>query len=90
MKTTHQIAKELLALPDVPLVIEGWVGMSSYGHETIAVMTEYDPTGTAILVQRPTAEAAAKWMREARPKVPGEEGEPRWLNIGQDTEYLED
>jgi len=48
---THQIAQELLALPDVELVIEGWCQMAGY---TMAVaMTNYDPEGTAILWQQP-------------------------------------
>jgi hypothetical protein len=51
MKTTHDIAKELLALPNVKLVVEGWCEVG--GHETTAEMTEYDPDGTAILVQAP-------------------------------------
>lgn len=46
MKTTHQLAKELLALPDVPLEVEGWCG-----GDIIAKMTRYDPEGTAILVE---------------------------------------
>lgn len=49
MKTTHDIAKELLALPNVKLVVEGWCKMG--GHETTVEMTEYDPDGTAILMQ---------------------------------------
>ncbi len=49
MKTTHQIAMDLLALPDVPLVIEMWCVMD--GYETVARMTEYDPEGTAIICQ---------------------------------------
>jgi hypothetical protein len=52
MKTTHQIAKELLALPDVELVIEYWVMMRPES-EMVAEMTEYDPNGTAIIWQKP-------------------------------------
>lgn len=48
-KTTHEMARELLALPDVPLEVELWCNMS--GHECSAVMTDYDPTGTAIICQ---------------------------------------
>ena len=51
MKTTHQMAGELLALPDVPLVIEMWCRMSD--HEMVAEMTEYDSEGTAIIWQKP-------------------------------------
>jgi len=51
MKTTHQIARELLALPDVELVIEGWCQMN--GHTMAAAMTDYDPEGTAIIWQQP-------------------------------------
>ena len=46
-KTTHQMAAELLALPDVPLEIEMWCRMD--GYEQVAKMTEYDPDGTAII-----------------------------------------
>jgi hypothetical protein len=49
-KTTHQIAQELLALPDVELVIEGWCQME--GYTMTAAMTNYDPEGTAILWQK--------------------------------------
>ena len=50
-KTTHEMAQELLKLPDVPLHIEMWCSMS--GHEMIAEMTDYDPDGTAIIWQKP-------------------------------------
>ena len=50
--TTHEMAKQLLALPDVPLVIEGLVTMT-WSHETVAEMTGYDPEGTAIIWQKP-------------------------------------
>lgn len=53
-KTTHEMARELLALPDVPLVIEAWCGMEN--HEMSAGMTEYDPTGTAIIWQKPLSQ----------------------------------
>lgn len=49
-KTTHQIARELLLLPDVELVIEGWCQMQ--GYTMTAAMTNYDPEGTAILWQK--------------------------------------
>ena len=52
MKTTHQMARELLALPDVRLVIEGWC-MTWDRPEMVADMTEYDPEGTAIIWQKP-------------------------------------
>lgn len=48
-KTTHEMARELLTLPDVPLVVEMWCAMD--GYECVAKMTEYDPTGTAIICQ---------------------------------------
>lgn len=51
-KTTHEMARELLALPDVKLVIEMWCEMR--GHEMSADMTAYDSTGTAIIWQKPT------------------------------------
>jgi hypothetical protein len=57
MKTTHELARELLTLPDVPLVIEMWCRMD--GHEMAAEMTEYDPAGTAIIWQRPISFASA-------------------------------
>lgn len=47
MKTTHQVGRELLALPDVPLHIEYWCRLE--GDEPIPQMTEWDPQGTAIL-----------------------------------------
>lgn len=46
-KTTHEMARELLLLPDVPLVIDGWCEMD--GYEMVADMTLYDPDGTAII-----------------------------------------
>jgi len=48
MKTTHEIARELLKLPDVPLLVEGWCRAND--EEIEARMTAYDPEGTAILV----------------------------------------
>lgn len=49
MKTTHQLAEELLALPNVKLIVEGWCDMED--NEPVAKMTAYDPWETAILVQ---------------------------------------
>ncbi len=49
MKTTHQIARELLELPDVPLQIEMWCRME--GHETAVDFREEDET--AIIWQKP-------------------------------------
>jgi hypothetical protein len=49
VKTTHQLAEEMLQLPDVPVVVEGWCTMESF--EMVCVMTEYDPDGTAIIMQ---------------------------------------
>lgn len=51
MKTTHQIARELLALPDVRLVVEYWI-MLGEEYEMVAEMTEYDTEGTAIIQQK--------------------------------------
>lgn len=51
MKTTHELARELLSLPDVRVVIELWCSME--GYEPTAIMTDYD-SHTAIIVQRPT------------------------------------
>ena len=66
MKTTHQIAKELLALPDVKLVVEGWCDMA--GHELTAKMTGYDPENTAILIQGcvdpAVEEEMLQWMKD--------------------------
>jgi hypothetical protein len=50
MKTTHQIAMELLALPDIPLVIEGWCQMDN--HEMVAEITGYSDR-EAIIWQKP-------------------------------------
>ncbi len=52
MTTTHKLAWKLLALPDVPVVIELW--MNREGFDPEPVMTEYDPTGTAIIIQSDT------------------------------------
>lgn len=49
--TTHEMAKQLLDLPDVELVIEMWCIMPN--HVPQAEMTEYDPEGTAIIWQAP-------------------------------------
>ncbi len=75
MKTTHDIAKELLALPNVPLVIEGWISQSN--REIQVVMTDYEPDKEAILIQRyinPEDERKANdWIREHTVE--------RWINI---------
>lgn len=65
MKTTHQLARELYLLPDVPVVIEYWASIR--GHEPTALMTEYDPDGTAIIVQYPVKDSSAQ-----HPPVPPE------------------
>lgn len=52
MKTTHELARELLALPDVPVLVELWCGW----HNPTAVMTEYDLEGKAIIVNRDETE----------------------------------
>lgn len=62
MKTTHQIAKELLALPDVKLIVEGWC--SRQGYELTAKMTQCDPSGTAILVQKCVDDKVSKETQE--------------------------
>lgn len=49
MKTTHQLAAELMALPDVPVVVEMWTR-----DEPFAKMTLYDPEGTAMIVSKST------------------------------------
>lgn len=49
-KTTHEMAKELLALPDIPLVIEGWCDMP--GYAMTAELTDYD-NKVAIIWQKP-------------------------------------
>jgi hypothetical protein len=51
MKTTHEIARELLALPDVPLFIDGWFYHWA-DREMVAEMTK-NPKGTAIIWQKP-------------------------------------
>lgn len=54
MKTTHELARELIALPDKPIKVEGWSDLED--HDVTAKMTRYDPEGTAILVQRKSVE----------------------------------
>lgn len=49
--TTHQLAAQLLALPDIPVCIEGWVPMK--GYKIKAKITSYD-TNQAIIVQQAT------------------------------------
>lgn len=62
MKTTHQLAAELLALPDVRIVTEGW--LASTNHEPAAVMTSYDPQGTAIIMQKSINQTKNQTMNE--------------------------
>jgi len=50
MKTTHELARELLELPDVPVKVEYWTADAD--SEPVALMTEYDPEGTAMICQR--------------------------------------
>lgn len=52
MKTTHELGKELLALPNVPVVVEYWC--SDNRQEPVPLMTEYDPEGTAMICQGQT------------------------------------
>jgi len=73
MKTTHQIARELLALPDIPLLIEGWYRMDH--HEMAASITDYDPN-RAILWQKPDSSLLPV-------EHPGSTW--RWLNINPTT-----
>jgi len=47
MKTTHQLAQELLSLPDVKVIVELWCG-----SDPVAVMTGYDPDNTAIIMMQ--------------------------------------
>jgi hypothetical protein len=72
MKTTHQIARELLALPDVELVIEGWCPMDN--HEMVAEITSYDEN-TVIIWQKPDPRLPA------RTEFHAPSGSWRWLNI---------
>jgi hypothetical protein len=65
MKTTHQVARELLALPDVELVIEGWCDMSFLGYTMKAEMTAYDRKGTAIIWQKPPKQVKARRINQA-------------------------
>lgn len=51
MKTTHELAKELMELPDMEIVVEGWI--SHRGYEIAAVRSGFDPERVAILVQIP-------------------------------------
>lgn len=56
--TTHQMAKQLLELPDVELLIEGWIRMD--GYTMTASMTSYDPKHTAIIWQKPKRKKKTK------------------------------
>lgn len=49
MKTTHELAKDLLALKDVPVVIEYWVQME--GFDPMVGMSECYDEPTAIIFQ---------------------------------------
>ena len=69
-KTTHQIATELLALPDIPLVIEGWCMMDN--HEMIAEITSYDDN-EAIIWQKPDPRLPPRTIKDY--------GTFRFLNI---------
>ena len=51
MKTTHQMARELLALPDVPLYIDEW--FYHWGDREIVAEMTNNPEGTALIWQKP-------------------------------------
>ena len=60
MKTTHQIAKELLGLPDVRLCVEMWC-LQDY-EEIIAKMAEYEN-------EDGTQDAFITWQRKQPPSL---------------------
>lgn len=70
MKTTHQMAKELLELPDVPLVIEGWCKMDN--HEMVVEITDYSDE-EAIIWQKPDPRLPPRTIEDF--------GTWRWINI---------
>jgi hypothetical protein len=69
MKTTHQIAAELLALPDIPLIIEGWCVMDN--HEMVAKITDYCDN-TAIIMQKPDPRLPPRTVKDF--------GTFKWIN----------
>lgn len=75
-KTTHELAKELLDLPDVSVGVELWCERENY--EPVAVMTQYVPDDRAIIVQ--------KWDGEGpEPGLSSDfySTEVTWHNLGQ-------
>jgi len=87
MKTTHQIANELLQLPDVPLEIEGWCRVDKY--EVVAEMTAHSPDSVAIIWQKP--DESYDWVQEGIDegwlKWQTCEGQHGYVNIKQDEAY---
>jgi len=77
MKTTHQIARELLDMPDAPLHIEMW-GMGR-GDEIGVVEVDEDchPAGGVMLVRKPGAAV------EEDGEIPQafSRGPIQWMNI---------
>ena len=68
MKTTHELARELLALPDVPVLVELWCGW----HNPTAVMSGCDPEGTAFIVNRDEADPLPEEAAIDRSSLMGE------------------
>lgn len=68
--TTHQMAKALLDLPDVPLIIEGWCRLDN--HEMTASITDYDDE-VAIIWQKPDPRLPRRTVEDF--------GTWKWLNI---------
>ena len=60
MKTTHQIAAELLALPDVPPKVEMWCLLDR--DEMVAKMAEYEN-------EDGTRDAFITWQRKQTPSL---------------------
>lgn len=59
--TTHELAKQLMELPDVPLEIEGWCRMK--GYETRAKLCSYDETKAIIVQECVDPEVEKEWNK---------------------------
>jgi hypothetical protein len=68
--TTHEMARQLLSLPDINLVIEGWCIMNN--HEMTASITDYSEDD-AIIWQKPDPRLP--------PRTEEDCGSFRWINI---------
>lgn len=68
--TTHEMARQLLALPDIRLTIEGWCRLNN--HQMTAEITGYDEN-TAIIWQKPDPRLPERTTHDC--------GAFRWINI---------